>query len=84
MNYRYLTYDERRTIEELHTNGKSPAEIAVQVKKSVSTIYNELRKGYSGALDANFRPLYSAALAQQKTIENYRKRGTSRRIANES
>ena len=84
MDYRYLTYDERRTIEKLYSAGKSPAEIAEQVKKSVSTIYNELRKGDTGKVDENFRPIYSAALAQQKTMKNYRNRGTSRRLADES
>lgn len=70
MDYRYLTYDERHTIEELYSAGSTPTKIAGKLKKSVSTIYNELRKGYTREVDEYYRPIYSAALAQQKTMKN--------------
>ncbi len=55
--YSYMTFDQRREIEEM---------------------YGELKRGYTGELDGNKRPKYSADLAQTTAQENFRRRGNRR------
>jgi IS30 family transposase len=56
-------------------------DIAAKIGRSVAAIYEELKRGYTGELDENKRPVYSADLAQQTVQENIRRRG--RRAANQ-
>lgn len=79
--YSYLTFDQRREIEALYSDGERAVDIAAKIGRSVAAIYEELKRGYTGGLDENKRPVYSADLAQQTVQENIRRRG--RRAANQ-
>lgn len=76
--YTYLTLEQRRMIEEMHGAGIRTVEIAARTGRSVAAIYEELKRGYTGELDGNKRPKYSADLAQTKAQENIRRRGNRR------
>jgi IS30 family transposase len=80
--YSYLTFDQRRKIEALYSDGERAVDIAAKIGRSVAAIYEELKRGYTGELDENERPVYSADLAQQTAQENIRRRG-NRRAANQ-
>lgn len=80
--YSYLTFDQRREIEELYGKGTRAVDIAAKIGRSVAAIYEELKRGYTGELDENKRPVYSADLAQTTAQENIRRRG-NRRAANQ-
>lgn len=80
--YSYLTFDQRRKIEALYSDGERTVDIAAKIGRSVAAIYEELKRGYTGELDENKRPVYSADLAQQTAQENIRRRG-NRRAANQ-
>ena len=80
--YSYLTFDQRREIEALYSDGERAVDIAAKIGRSVAAIYEELKRGYTGALDENKRPVYSADLAQTTALENIRRRG-KRRAANQ-
>lgn len=73
--YSYLTFDQRREIEALYSDGERAVDIAAKIGRSVAAIYEELKRGYTGELDGNKRPVYSADLAQQTAQENIRRRG---------
>lgn len=79
--YSYLTFDQRREIEEMYGAGVRVVEIAAHTGRSVAAIYEELKRGRTEELDANKRPKYSAELAQTIAQENIRRRG--RRAASE-
>ena len=56
----------------------------MKIGRSVAAIYEELKRGYTGELDENKRPVYSADLAQQTAQENIRRRATGApQISNE-
>lgn len=57
-----------------------PVDIAAKIGVHYATIYNELRRGDTGDLDANGRIGYSADLAQRKT---YNRRRLAQQMANE-
>lgn len=80
--YSYLTFDQRREIEALYGEGIRTVDIAAKIGRSVAAIYEELKRGYTGELDENKRPVYSADLAQTTAQENIRRRG-NRRAANQ-
>ena len=80
--YSYLTFDQRREIEALYGEGIRTVDIAARIGRSVAAIYEELKRGYTGELDENKRPVYSADLAQTTAQENIRRRG-NRRAANQ-
>lgn len=80
--YSYLTFDQRREIEALYSDGERAVDIAAKIGRSVAAIYIELKRGYTGELDENKRPVYSADLAQMAALENIRRRG-KRRAANQ-
>lgn len=73
--YSYLTFNQRRKIEKLYSAGERAVDIAAETGRSVAAIYEELKRGYTGELDGNKRPKYSADLAQQTAQENIRRRG---------
>lgn len=74
MSGKHLVFVDRLEMEQLYGDGVSIEEIAVRLKTSQSTVYNELRRGDTGEMDRNGRIGYSAELAQRKIIQNYRKR----------
>lgn len=80
--YSYLTFDQRREIETLYSDGERAVDIAAKIGRSVAAIYEELKRGYTGEFDRNKRPVYSADLAQTIAQENIRRRG-NRRAANQ-
>ena len=79
--YSYLTFDQRREIEAMYGAGVRVVDIAAKTERSVAAIYEELKRGRTGELDANKRPKYSAELAQTIAQENIRRRGR-RMVAN--
>jgi len=72
---RYLGPSERAEIERLHNGGAPAAVIAERVGSHVATIYKELPKGYTGAVDEIGRRLYRAEVAQRAFERNIKRRG---------
>lgn len=75
---RHLTLKDRAELEELYNKGRGVEEIAAKLNVHRSTVYNELKRGDTGEMDSNGRIGYSAELAQQEIINNYRRRRTAR------
>ncbi|WP_279060131.1 helix-turn-helix domain-containing protein [Gemmiger formicilis] len=78
MGKRHLTLKDRAELEALYNKGRGVEEIAAKLKVHRSTVYNELKRGDTGEMDENGRFGYSAELAQQRLLENYRQRRTAR------
>ena len=84
---RYLTLEDRETIERLHKGGAPAAVIAATVKVHQATIYRELPNGYTytGPPDKDGRPtptvdeygrrVYNAKVAQRTFEQNIKRRG---------
>ena len=77
-----ICHDNRMIQEVLYSDGDRVVDIAAKIGRSVAAIYEELKRGYTGELDENKRPVYSADLAQTTAQENIRRRG-NRRAANQ-
>lgn len=77
MSKRHMTLKDRMELEALYNDDKTVEEIAARLKVHRSTVYNELKRGDTGEMDGNGRIGYSAELAQQKIIHNYRQRRTA-------
>ena len=75
MTCRYLTYEDRKSLEALYADSVSLTDIASELG-----VYRELTRGGTGELDKNGRSGYSAALGQKRVSENFKRRG--RRAAN--
>ena len=73
--YTYISFDQRREIEKLYGEGARVVDIAARLGRSVAAIYEDLKRGYTGALDRNKRPEYSADIAQTNVQTNMRSRG---------
>ena len=73
--YKIITPEDRRTIEEVYSDGLAPVEIADKIGVSPSSIYRELARGYTGDTDENGRPAYSADVAQADVKQNMSRRG---------
>ena len=73
--YKYLTFADRQKIEAWHTRGDRPVEIAARLGVHTATIYNELKRGYTGELDDTQREKYSATQAQQIVQSGFKRRG---------
>ena len=52
--YRYLTFEDRKKIEAWHLLGDRPVDIAARLSVHHTTIYKELQRGATGALDIVF------------------------------
>ena len=76
--FKHLTKNDRLRMERWLNKGMTPREIATKLKVHRSTVYNELKRGDTGEMDENGRFGYSAELAQQRLLENYRQRRTAR------
>lgn len=64
--YRYLTFEDRKKIEAWHLLGDRPVDIAARLSVHHTTIYKELQRGATGALDANQREGYSAEVNEHR------------------
>lgn len=73
--YKIITPDDRRAIERAYLGGATVDEIAAEVGVARSTIYREIARGYTGAVDENGRPAYSAATAQRAAVASVSNRG---------
>ena len=69
MSKRHLMLKDRMELERLYGIGFGAAEIATKLK---------VHRGDTGEMDENGRFGYSAELAQQRLLENYRQRRTAR------
>lgn len=49
--YKYLTFEDRKKIEELYAAGERPVVIASRLGVCFATIYRELKRGYTGSND---------------------------------
>ena len=63
---KHMTQDDRKTLEARYNAGQSVAGIARAMRFNYSTIYKELKRGDTGAMDKNGRAGYSAALGQRR------------------
>ena len=48
--YSYLTLEQRREIERMYAEGERVVDIAARLKRSAAAIYEELKRGYTGAV----------------------------------
>ena len=60
-----LTFDDRLLLEELYAQGMPMHYMAQKLGYSRQSIFKELKKGYTGTLNAGGKPGYSAARAQR-------------------
>ncbi len=74
MTCRYLTLEDRRSLEQLYSQGAGLAEIATSLGVHLATIYRELLRGNTGELNAQGREGYSAEVAQKAFNENLKRR----------
>jgi len=73
--YKYLSYGDRKRIESMWAIGHRPKEIAYDLGVHTATIYNELKRGNTGADDHNQRPAYSADVAERRLQDGFKRRG---------
>lgn len=65
----WLLLPDRKRIEEEYNAGVSVRKIAEGMGRHFSVIYRELPNGFTGEMDKNGRPGYSANLAQEKVYK---------------
>ena len=75
MQYEFLTFDDRKKIEDVYNNGTRVAEIAQTLSRCENTIYNDLRKGLTNKIGQFGRRIYSAQQAEESAKEGIKKRG---------
>lgn len=75
---RYITYEDRKHLEQLYSAGAAISDIAVTLNIHISTAYREIAKGNTGTLDENGRFGYDAEIAQKATQESLKRRGGKR------
>ena len=73
--YKYLTFEDRQKIEAWHARGDRPVEIAARLGVHTATIYNELKRGYTGKFDDAQWEIYKAERAQATVQEHFKRRG---------
>ena len=70
-----LDLEDRKQIEKFYTAGARVFDIAIRIGFHSATIYEELKRGYTGEYDENGRPGYSAHKGEKTAIANLSKRG---------
>ena len=75
MQYEFLTFEDRKKIEELYNTGTRVAEIAQTLSRCENTIYNDLRKGLTNKIGQFGRRIYSAQQAQEIAQQGIKNRG---------
>lgn len=73
--YSYLTMEQRREIEMMYAEGVRVVDIAAKLGRGTTTIYAELKRGFTNEAGGNTRPQYSAATAQANTQASIKHRG---------
>ena len=73
--YKYLQLRERKKLEQMYLRGDRIADIADALGVNANTIYNEIKRGFTGNLDINQRREYSPELAQKNIMAGLRRRG---------
>ncbi len=81
MTCRYLTFEDRKSIEALYAANISLVEIASKLGVHLATIYREMTRGSTGELDNNGRSGYSADIAQKTVQDSIKRRGHRKPIA---
>lgn len=81
MSGKYLTLKDRRLIAKMYSAEERVLDIANKVGCHPATIYEELRRGDTGRLDARARKEYDPELAQRSVQEAIRRRGNRKRPA---
>lgn len=75
-----LTMSDRRTLAQMYAEEKSVLEIATKLRCHPQTIYEELKRGATGELDANHRTAYDPELGQKTVQENIHRCGRRRKV----
>lgn len=70
----WFDLNDRKAIEEMYNKNQRVDDIADKLGRNRATVYRELKKGYTGEMDANGRPGYSADIAQRRHYELKMKR----------
>ena len=74
-DYAFRTLEDRRKIEKLWEDGRTPKEISTHLEKSLTVIYTELNRGQDGTRLPDQRLRYSAELAQRRVQASLERRG---------
>ena len=77
--YKLLTHDDRKTIERMYAAGAKPHLIAEAVGSTLATVYRELQRGAPDVQDSDYRPMYSAEIAEERVRLNMSNRGRRRK-----
>jgi len=73
--YKYLALRDRRKLAFMYRRGDRIQDIADALEVNPNTIYNEIKRGFTGKLDANQRREYDPELGQKKAMDGLRRRG---------
>lgn len=73
--YKSLQLKDRRTLARLYKRGDRIEDIAKALDVSQNTVYNEIKRGFTGKLDGNQRREYDPDKAQRAIMESLRRRG---------
>ena len=74
-DYAFRTLEDRRKIEKLWEDGRTPKEISETTGVSVHVVYKELTRGQDGTRLPDQRLRYSAELAQRRVQASLERRG---------
>ena len=74
-----LTMEDRKILAEMWAAGERAAVIAVKLGVCPATVYKELERGYTGALNELSRPAYDPARGQAEYQRRLRNRTRWRR-----
>lgn len=76
---KYMTIEDRKVLSEMWAAGERAAVIAVKLGVCPATVYKELERGYTGALNELSRPAYDPARGQAEYQRRLRNRTRWRR-----
>lgn len=74
-----LTLKDRKIIQKMYNAEETNLAIAIKLNVHPSTIYDELKRGYTGEVDEYGRRVYDPELAHRKVQENVKRCGTKKR-----
>lgn len=73
--YTFRSLEDRRKIQTLWESGLTPKDLAVEMQISLTTAYNELKRGQDGTRLPDQRPRYDADTAQLNYQRSLERRG---------